>query len=67
MLSPSHMIIVFTCNIRSLCVNILYRLFLMTLATALRSKTVFQVAGAYGIENDGTIDEKQVSLFYRVA
>ncbi len=39
----------------------------MTLATALRSKTVFQVAGAYGIENDGTIDEKQVSLFYRVA
>jgi hypothetical protein len=38
----------------------------MSLATAVWSKTVHRAAGAYVIKDDDTIDEKQVSLLFRV-
>ena len=38
----------------------------MALATAARSKTFYRTAGAYVIKDDGTLDEKHVSLFFRV-
>ncbi len=66
MLLPTHMIIVFTCNIKRLYVNIDYRLFLMTLAIAAWPKNIFQAAGAHGIKDDGTIDEVRVSSLFRV-
>jgi hypothetical protein len=49
------MIIVFACNITSLCVNILYRFVFNDASYCSVAKTVFQAAGAHGIKDDGIV------------
>ena len=51
----THMIIVFACNITSLCVNILYRFVFNDASYCSVAKTVFQAAGAHGIKDDGIV------------
>ena len=53
----NHIQIVFSCNIKNLCVNILYRFIFHGIPSHSKRKTSFQAADTQRIKRDGIVAE----------